>query len=306
MRISNYDEFDYDYKEYWKEREYEDVAERMALEKLLGDIKVKTFLDIGGSFGRLTDLYYDRCETPIIVDYSLKTLQKYQKQIHEKFPNTVLIAANAYKLPFKNSSIDASICIRVMHHLEKSDDFFSEVNRVTRENGFFFLEFANKMHLKARIRWITSFQFQNFSLKPYQQPSLNYEGSKEGKDEVFLNYHPRFVKDSLKKNGFEVFKKKNCSFLRISFLKKRFSPYKLLKAEKLLQNLLGWTNIGPSLMVGSRKSRPHAKSVACETNKLFTQCVKCCGNLEISDQKAVCKSCETIFLKKNGIWDFRI
>ena len=87
MEISNYDEFGYDYSTYWKDREYEDLSERNILEKTFEKIPSGDwFLDIGGSYGRLTDIYSKRFKKPIILDYSLETLNKNQNSLKSKYP----------------------------------------------------------------------------------------------------------------------------------------------------------------------------------------------------------------------------
>ena len=58
--VSDYDKFDYDYSQYWNSRMYEDMAEKHLLHKLFSNKKGEVFLDIGGSYGRLTSTYYDK------------------------------------------------------------------------------------------------------------------------------------------------------------------------------------------------------------------------------------------------------
>jgi len=117
IEVSNYDFFDYDYAQYWKVRQYEDQAEKHVLEQIFKDKNGKWFVDIGGSYGRLTPTYYNSYTNPILLDYSLKTLQKNYSVIKKQFPNVELIAANAYHMPFKDNVFDGGLMVRVLHHI---------------------------------------------------------------------------------------------------------------------------------------------------------------------------------------------
>ncbi len=305
-KITDYDKFGYDYKEYWKDRVYEDKAERIVLERYLKDFKGKFFLDIGGSFGRNLQAYRFIDETPIILDYSLKTLKKYKNEILKQHPKVRLIAANAYNMPFKKNCIDASILIRTLHHIEEQERLFDEINRVMKNNGIFILEYANKLHLKARIKWLLKLDFDKFSTQPYQQPTKgHFEGSRDGEEATFLNFHPRNITKLLHNSDFKILKKTNCSFFRIKFLKK-LVPFPLLMAfEKFFQKTLSWTNISPSIVLKNQKIGEKAG----ETFQSFEEILCCPGckeDLEFSKQNAKCKNCKKTFEQENGIWDFRI
>jgi ubiquinone/menaquinone biosynthesis C-methylase UbiE len=302
-RISNYDECSYDYKDYWTSRKYEDKAEKIVLEKYFKNLNGKFCLDIGGSFGRNLPVYYEKYETPIILDYSLKTLQKNKSAILDKYPKTKLIAANAYHIPFKDASIDTSVLVRVLHHIQEQNDFFQEVKRITKK--YFILEYANKIHLKAILKWLLTLKFKNFSTKPYQQPSQgNYEGVKKDEDTVFLNYHPKYIKEILSKYDFKILRKTNCSFLRMNFFKKLLPLSFLIMKEKAFQICFSWTNIAPSIILKTLQTKSKKQNFDIFEDILC--CAKCKGDLEFKGKIAYCKSCKISFEKKDGIWDFRI
>ncbi len=305
-KISNYDEYNYDYRNYWNEREYENNAEAIVLKKYFADLEGRFFLDIGGSFGRILEAYGYKTETPIIADYSMKTLKKYKNYMKRENPNVKLVAANAYYLPFKENTIDGAVMIRVLHHIENQDEVFNEVGRVLKKDKMFVLEYANKIHLKARIKWLTKFQFKNFSTLPYQQPSQgNFEGAEEGKDAIFLNYHPRYIKKLLKNSNFKILKNTNCSFFRTNFCKKHIPLPILIFFEKLAQKLFSWKNIAPSIILKTiQKKEAVEKNFA--TFEEILCCPKCKEDLKIEKDTARCRKCNKLFKQEDGIWDFRI
>jgi len=306
-KIANYDTYDYDYSTYWNKREYEHISEEIVLNKLLKDTNGKWFIDIGGSFGRLSETYCDRYSNPVIVDYSLKTLQKNYKDLKDRYPNIELISANAYNLPFKDSTFDGGLMVRVLHHIEKPKEYFKEVFRTLVPDGIYIQEYANKVHIKALIRALFKFNLSIFSISPYQQPDKhNYEGAKEGNKVLFLNYHPKYISDLLSRIGFKIEGKYGCSFLRSAFLKKALRTETLVFFEKVLQNTLSWANISPSIFLKSRVQKNIEKLDLKENILDILVCPECKGNLSFNGVIAKCNSCKLEFEKKENIWDFRV
>lgn len=303
--IADYDTLNYDYRQYWKNREYENISEIEVLKKLLKDLHGEWFIDIGGSYGRLTSQYYKKYKNCIILDYSLKTLQDNFEYIKKNFPNTLPICANAYKLPFKDSAFDGGLMVRVLHHLERAQEYFGEAYRVLNSDSVYIQEYANKKHIKAVIKGILKLDFSVFSKEPYQQPTKeNYEGARKGSYVPFFNYHPKWIKDSLKKSGFKILNSVGCSFFRINILKRVFGIKILILFEKISQKVLSWTNISPSIFVKCTIEKKEKKEY--KELKDILQCPQCSGELNIQESKAKCIKCQREYLKKDNIWDFRV
>ena len=341
MAIADYDKHDYDYQTYWKGRQYEDMAERLALTKLMRDMSGEYFIDIGGSFGRLLPLYKDKYKHPIIIDYSLKTLQKNNSQIHDTAPNAHVIAANLYHMPFRENSFDGGLMMRVMHHIDDPQKYFEQLNTIMTSESMFLQEFANKIHLKARVQGLLGKRNGVFNLQPYAQPhtdqasgidsqqSDSTEASSEG---VFLNYHPKHLEEIAQKYGFRIVAKRNVSMLRSVTLKKLLPLKVLLILERVAQNLLRFTNLAPSIIWkltidektdSTKTANPnlsHTSNIA-ETPekdkslspsdeegflKQILVCPKCKGDLDFNDHKATCTQCNAVFEKKLNVWDFRV
>lgn len=309
MKISNYDEYKYDYSSYWSEREYENLAEGNHIKKELRDSNGDWFIDVGGSFGRLLPHYHSKFANSVIVDYSLLTLQKNAEDIKGRFPNTILISANAYKLPFKNSSFDSGLMVRVLHHIESPEDYFTEIARVLNGKDIYIQEFANKMHFKAVIKNLFKFNFSFFSQSPYQQPSVgNYEGS-NGKETVFYNFHPRFISKLMRSTGFELVRKQGVSFLRIPFLKRIVSPRFMNLFETILQLLFRGIYFTPSIFYTTRlakKSQIDQTDLVSRRIEDILACPSCKSDLKFEDSKCICAQCGKSYLKEGNVWDFRI
>ncbi|KKR05532.1 MAG: hypothetical protein UT34_C0002G0039 [candidate division WS6 bacterium GW2011_GWF2_39_15] len=304
MKVSDYDQYKYDYKEYWKDRSYENDAERHLLRKTFAKLKGDWFIDIGGSFGRNLDLYYSKYEHPVILDYSLLTLQKNQSEILKTFPNTILIAANAYNLPFRDNSFDGGLMVRVLHHINKPEAYFKELKRVMSQESIYIQEFANKIHIKAALKNLLKPNLSFFSTEPYQQPTHgNHEGTK-GEDTYFLNFHPKHIRRLLEENSFVPMKKCGVSYFRIPFLKKHLPNAILRFFETFMQLLLGWTSIAPSIFFISKKINGVSSQKAQRLEDILI-CPKCNGSLQFTEERAQCVQCKTIYRQDKGIWDFR-
>lgn len=307
-KVTDYDFFGYDYANYWNNRKYENESEKILLTKIFRDKNGNWFLDIGGSYGRLSSTYYKKYTNPIILDYSLKTLLKNKEILKTKYPNIQLIAANAYKLPFKDNTFDGALMVRVLHHIEKPSAYFKELYRAMNKNSFYIQEFANKIHLISTLKALARLNFKFFSKEPYQQPTKgNFEGTKSGEEAIFFNYHPQYVKDLLVKSGFTVIKKHGCSYIRSAFLKKLFGEELMIVKERILQPLLSWSNIPPSIVYENMIKKDIIESVE-RTSRLedILVCPECKGPLSIANNEAKCKKCTSLFVKENDIWDFRI
>ncbi len=306
-KIADYDTYDYDYSTYWGKREYEHLAEELVLKRIFRGLKGKWFLDIGGSFGRLTDTYSNEYTNPIIVDYSLKTLQKNYKILKNRFPKIELIAANAYNLPFKGNTFDGALMVRVLHHIEKPKDCITEIFRTLSPNAVYIQEFANKIHIKALIRAVLKLDFNIFNTQPYQQPDKHhYEGTTKGSKVLFLNYHPKYISQLFSKIGLKINKKYGCSFLRSALLKRKFKTETLLSIETFLQKYLSWSNFSPSIFLQSIAIKNVPEKKVSESILDILICPECKGELSINGNTAKCVKCSKEYFKKENIWDFRV
>jgi len=306
-KIANYDTLNYDYRKYWENREYENKSEFIALESLLKQYNGKWFIDIGGSYGRLASTYYDKYTNPVIIDYSLKTLQNNYQYIKDNYPNTVLIAANAYNLPFKDNTFDGGLMVRVLHHIDRPIEYFKEAHRVFSNNSIYIQEYANKRHLKAILIALITLDFTVFNKQPYQQPTKeNYEGARKGSYVPFLNYHPEWIKETLRESGYIIAEEKGTSFLRLNVFKKVLGIKLLLLLEKVFQKLFSWSYISPSIFVKSIVKKGNLKTSKNTTLEEILACPLCKGFLRIEKNSAHCKECDRKFPKNRNIWDFRI
>jgi SAM-dependent methyltransferase len=161
----------YDYATVWKRRGIEDRAERELVSRwAVGE----TGIELGGGFGRVTQVLETRIGRMFMMDYSLRNLRRASSRLKR----TTLIRDSLDKLPFDDSVFDFVALIRVMQHIPDPDILLSEVVRVSRDGGTFVLAIGNedrKWHRGDTVRVkVTETGHRIFStpLSRYGHPGL--------------------------------------------------------------------------------------------------------------------------------------
>ena len=267
-------------------REFEDLAERNALRRLLPP-SGGTIMEIGAGFGRLADLYssYNRV---ILLDYSLSLLLEAKKTFGED-TKYQFVAANVYHLPFVDNLINVVVMIRVAHHLESVPAALSEVYRVLQGESAFILEFANKRNIKAITRYLFRKQsWSPFKMEPYEFVPLNFD------------FHPQWMKQAIRQAGFRVEDELAISNFRLQAIKSRFSSQRLAKIDNMIAGPGAALNLSPSVLTKNISEKRKS-----EANGFF-RCPKCGGKgLDDTDAAIVCRSCRSRWPIVDGVIDFR-
>ena len=287
--VCDYEGSDYQ-STFWDDggRAYEDAAEEVALKRLLPK-SGQLMLEIGAGAGRNTPRYHGY-ERIVVLDYSVTQLQQAKNRLGDS-ARYIYVAADAYKLPFVAGLFDGATMIRVLHHMVDGQKVLLETRRVMKTNGVFILEFANKLNLKAILRYLLRRQaWSPFSPEPIEFVALN------------LNFHPKTTRAWLKKAGFAVGRQLTVSHFRMGFLK-RLVPVRLLVAADALASLTGnlW-QLSPSVFV-----RNTAAGVSAEPEAgSFFMCPNCLGSaFEETADRMHCTGCRTDWKIDNGIYVFK-
>jgi len=296
--VCNYEGSDYQ-TSFWDKggREYEDRTEAIALKRLLPK-NGRLLLELGAGAGRNTPRYAG-FERIILLDYSRTQLEQAQERLG-KSSKYVYVAADAYRLPFVDGLFDTATMIRTLHHMADAPKALEQVRNVLHSGGIFILEFANKLNLKAIVRYLMGRQKWNpFALEPVEFATLNFD------------FHPGAVRNWLKKLGFSIERTLSLSHFRVGFLK-RIVPTGVLV---FLDSLFQWTGalwqLTPSVFVKARNGVSHGRhgeqtSPALGNLTLYFKC-PACGSYPLMDEKThlECLSCRKHWEVKDGIYDFR-
>jgi len=247
-----YDDPDFDYRQYWTGREYENLSEKIALEKILETLPEKNrLLDIGGGFGRLASVYTPIFKNCLLIDPSQKLLNQ-AKDFCSKYDNLKLQKGFFEKLPFNDKQFDTVITVRTFHHLNNPNLAIKEAHRVLKNNGFLILEFANKNRLINILRTVIKGNF-NFLI---ETKPVNIGQKKNCLP--FLSYHPSQIKTLLYANGFQIKKIISVCNFRAHWLKKIIPTKFLLFLDSIIfilnTRLTILNYLGPSIFILAQKT----------------------------------------------------
>ncbi|MCL5257026.1 MAG: class I SAM-dependent methyltransferase [Chloroflexi bacterium] len=289
----DYEGTDYE-SDFWLNtgREYEDSVERIALTKML-PAHSGWLIEVGAGYGRLADLYEGRSEHVVLLDYSPSLVEKAARR-WSTASNMTFVVGDLYNLPFADGLFDVAVMVRVLHHVEAVPPAFREVRRIMRPGGRYLLEYANKRHLKAIVRYLLRRQQGNpFSLEPSRL------------DELYFNYHPAFVESSLRRAGFSIVDELAVSFFRLQPLKSLLDPQFLAALDDRLQApMRGW-KVTPSIFLKAAAVGT-ANTVPGDSRSAIWRCPNCHqAGLEEQGGSMHCLNCGTKWDKRRGIYYFR-
>jgi ubiquinone/menaquinone biosynthesis C-methylase UbiE len=271
-------------------RDYEDRVERIALHRLMPPAGT-TLIEIGAGFGRLADEYlgYDKV---VLFDYSRSLLREAQEHLGDD-PRFLYVAGNWYNMPFVDGLFATMVQIRTLHHAADAPALFRELARIARGNGRYILEFANKLNIKAILRYWTGRQeWSPFDQEPVEFVDLNFD------------FHPRWIRQELTAAGFKPGRMLTVSHFRIALLK-RLVPTGLLAALDSLAQLTGnWWQLSPSVFVDVA----HPANGETAVPGTFFACPTCktaLGNVENGRLACTNPNCGRQWRFDNGLYDFK-
>jgi ubiquinone/menaquinone biosynthesis C-methylase UbiE len=289
QRICDYEDSDYR-TDFWEGqgREYEDLAERAALRRLLPP-RGRRLLDVGAGFGRLSEFYagYDQV---VLLDYSRSLLRQAQARLGRD-PRFVYVAASFYAMPFAADQFDAAMMVRVMHHVADVQTFLSEVARILAGGSTFVVEHANKRHLKAILRYALGRQaWDPFSWEPYEFVEMNFD------------FHPDWMRARLAEAMFHVKRTLTVSHFRLPLFKRLLPARLLAAADAALQPTGAWWQLTPSVFF-------QAEAEGAPADATDTLCFHCpaCGHSPLKEigDGLTCPACEQDWPIHDGIYNFK-
>jgi len=295
-------------------RDYEDAAERLALQRLTPPTG-RRIAEIGAGFGRLADLYLGY-EQIILFDYSRTLLQEAVAQWGHD-PRFVFVAGNIYQLSLAKASLDALVMVRVMHHLADVPMALRQIRRVLHGGSVAVLEYANKRNMKSMARWLLGRQdWSPIAKEPVEFVKLNYD------------FHPAWMGEQFSNAGLKVRQQLAVSHFRTPLLKRNVAARTLAKVDSWFFSPGGHYPLAPSVFVQVEAEKDGGESQF--VNKLEKKTVKNEGQKaaikEISDlsdlfscpacggdrtltleheAQFICQQCSKQYAKRDGIWDFK-
>lgn len=276
--------------EFWTpDRAYEDLAERLALQRLLPRTG-RRLIEIGAGAGRLFDLY-EEYEEVYLLDYARSQLEQARQRVGDR-PGVYLVQGDVYALPFADGFFDTVVTVRVLHHVVDLPAALEEIARVCAPGAVYVLEFANKRNAKAVLRFLLGRSRPGerpFDLAPYEFAPLN------------IDYHPAHVRWLLRAAGFEPLEELAVSHFRLPQLKRLVPAPWLARLDAWLQRPTARLRLAPSVMVQARLVRPGAQ----RAHRRW-RCPHC-GSTDVEEEPArlLCRACRRIYPVEGGIYVLR-
>ena len=287
--VCDYEGSDYQ-TSFWDEggRAYEDKAEEIALKRLLPK-SGKLLLEIGAGAGRNTPRYqgYERI---VLLDYSRTQLQQAQERLGES-DRYIYVAADAYRLPFVDGLFDGATMIRTLHHMKDAPTVLRQVRRILQPSAKFILEYANKLNLKAILRYLLKKQdWSPFTPEQVEFVALNFD------------FHPNTIQKWLKDENFNLQRQLTVSHFRIGIIKKLFPAEFLAWLDSFAQLTGDWWQLTPSVFTLSEA----LGETSIAADGAFFQCPRCNhAPLKEESEMLTCSNCNAKYVIRNGIYDFR-
>ena len=248
-KADQYNDPKHNYLQYWEGRQYEHLAEEIAITRLLRGKNFKNAVDVGGGYGRLCILLENYSDHVTLAEPSQQQLD-IAVVFLKSHPEIDRRLMQADDLKFKDGSIDLLTMIRVMHHLPDPSVEFKEIARVLSPEGYAVIEVANYLHIRNRLRhWASR---ERMPVKPVDIRSAE---NRRADEIAFVNHNPATVVRQLEHAGLRVETTLSVSNLRSVRLKRVMPRELMLGAERMLQRPLAHIYFVPSIFFLVRKSR---------------------------------------------------
>ena len=285
--VCDYEGSDYRTR-FWENqgREYEDQTERIALKQMMpasGD----TLIEIGAGFGRLADEYlgYKRV---VLFDYS-RTLLREAQQIWGDDPRFIYVAGDWYKMPFVDGLFDTMVQIRTIHHAADVPALFQQLSRISRPNGDYVLEFANKQNLKAMLRYAIGRQ----DWSPYTHDPIEFV-------ELNFDFHPKYIREQLAAAQFDAGQTIPVSHFRLGVLKRTIPTSLLVSMDRVAQFSGPLWQFTPSVFVKSETPKIGSFAPADQ----FFACPECKQPIQEEGDTLPC-TCGRVWVIEDGVYNFK-
>jgi SAM-dependent methyltransferase len=299
---------DYTSRYFEIEEPHEDILEKRLIEQFLQK-KGKWAVDLGCGYGRLTSLISSRYENVILMDYSIKELERARD--NAGYGNIFMVACDIRNPPLVKSSIDLILMIRVFHHLKHPEETMQAISDKLRYGGEIVLNFNNTFSLPfllaAFMNKIFHTRFFNFNMSVFRKEPQ--EGTTHDCERPIYFSSLRFVSPLLREQRLAIDDMIGIGFMHNSFVEKNveiFHLKRLMSLELKFGRLPLVKSLSPDIFLRCRNGRSDLNQ--CVINNIFDIlcCPRCNGKLLQEENRVKCFQCGSYYHSSNNILDLRL
>ena len=283
-----------EYHNFWEgvERRHLDRLEQVLIRRML-KLPARRLVDIGCGFGRLANIYLDKCQEVVMVDSSWSQLQQARETTGGR---CTYIASNATRLPLRPGSFDRALLIRVFHHIpmDQAESSLDELARILCGGGQLLFTYSNKRNLERIVKWL----MRKLPYNPFD-PSTAYIW------EAFTMQHPKAIRRGLIERGFDHFDLRGSGIMD-KIAGRAGGLWKRVPLGVGLAPLFGRLSLAPWIFVGGEKTDTGADGTdTADLPEAYLQCPACSGDLTSLPESYQCQDCGRGYPIRDGIIDFR-
>jgi SAM-dependent methyltransferase len=226
-----------DYETFWTGpgKRYLDALEQAIVARTLtgGDAVV----EIGAGFGRLGRSYVSRYRHVHMVEPASNLREIAARTYGDA---VTYHDASVLDLPFRESSFDAALMVRVFHHLVDPEKALREIYRVLKPKGILVFNYSNRRNIRRIAGYL-----MGRTPNPFSPGQERY-------NPVLIGHTPSDVEALLRSIGFGIQRQYGVGI--VDKLIERFPPAaRVVKPSLLLSRLAGAAKISPAQFVVAQK-----------------------------------------------------
>lgn len=290
---------DYEGNNFLINERHEDLLERRIILKNLS--RGKFAIDLGGGYGRLTNLLLDNYDHVFLMDYSLKNLRIAREKLNAN--NVTYIACDIREPPIIDDIFDFGMCIRVFHHYPKLD-FLPSIIRKIRLNGNFIFNFNNlesPILLFSLARHI--FSDRRNTINPLKKITQKIDVECGSRNIYFTTL--RDVLSNIYEEA-EVTEISGAGLFHneiFESLSPRLNVSRIVQVEMIIGKIEVFARLFPDLFITLKKNRESSPHILKPDSIIL--CKRCWTPLYRHDDSMQCSNCSARYPIIDGIIDLR-
>lgn len=300
--IPDYESFDFEIEE-----PHQDAIERRLVEQLLHR-KGKWAVDLGCGYGRLTPLISERYENVILMDHSIRGLERAGDSVGSA--NKFLVACDVRKPPVVDSSVDLILMIRVFHHMEHPEEPLRSISRKLRFGGEIILNFNNTFSIPFMLAGFANKLFHtdllNFRMNIFSK--LPQMATESGCKRPIYFCPFSFVNTLLKAQALELGDMIGVGFMHNSLIERKteiINLERLTSFELKFGRLPVVRTLSPDIFVHCRNTRSDGNNSNVNNSFDILCCPRCSGRLIGGNGSVKCFRCRSQYPYFGNILDLR-